>query len=61
MVRAKRKCEPPAAPSYPAVMWEVVALMDGLVLMVNSNKAPGGRRVADDIYRHYSVPPARMA
>ena len=53
--------EPPPAPSYPAVMWEVVALMEGLVLMVNSSKAPGVRRVADDIYRHYSVPPTRTA
>lgn len=51
--------QPPPAPSYPSVTWEVVALMEGLVLMVNSSKAPGVRRVADDIYRHYSVPPAR--
>lgn len=53
--------EPPPAPSYPATTWEVVALMEGLVLMINSSKAPGLRRVADDIYRHYAVPPARTA
>lgn len=46
--------EPPPPPSYPSVTWEVVALMDGLVLLVNSTKAPGLRRVADDIYRHYA-------
>lgn len=33
--------------------WEVVTLMDGLVLLVSASKSPALRRVADDIYRHY--------
>ncbi len=44
---------PPPAPSYPSTSWEVVALMDGLVLLVNSSKAPGLRRIANEIYRYY--------
>jgi hypothetical protein len=33
-------------------LWEVVHLMDGLVLMVNPTK-PVVRRIADEIYRYY--------
>jgi DNA-binding transcriptional MerR regulator len=50
---------PPPAPAYPFVSWEVVALMDGLVLLVNASKGPGLRRVVDDIYRHYAGPVSR--
>jgi DNA-binding transcriptional MerR regulator len=52
---------PPPAPSYPAVSWEVIALFDGLVLMVNPGKGAVVRRIAEDIYRHYGVPAARPA
>lgn len=44
---------PPPPPSYPSTSWEVVQLMDGLVLLVNSSKAPGLRRIANEIYRYY--------
>jgi hypothetical protein len=37
-------------------MWEVVELMDGLLLMVNPSKGAVLRRIADDIYRHYGTP-----
>lgn len=47
---------PPPAPSYPATHWELVTLLDGLVLMVNTTKGPLIRRIADDIYRHYGIP-----
>jgi DNA-binding transcriptional MerR regulator len=43
---------PPPAPTYPSTLWEVVHLMDGLVLMVNPTK-PVVRRIADEIYRYY--------
>ena len=46
---------PPTAPTYPSAMWEVVVLMDGLLLMVNPQKGELLRRVADDIYRHYGM------
>ena len=44
---------PPPAPSYPS--WELVTLVDGLVLMVNTTKGPLVRRIADDIHRHYGT------
>jgi len=46
---------PPAPPSYPFVSWEVIGLVDGLILMVNPAKGPLLRRIADDIYRHYGA------
>ena len=49
---------PPPEPSYPAVTWEVVELIGGLVLLVNTTKGPAVRRIADDIYRHYGAPQA---
>jgi DNA-binding transcriptional MerR regulator len=52
---------PPPAPSYPFVSWEVVTLIDGLVLLVNTSKGPGLRRVVDDIYRHYAGPGREVA
>lgn len=52
--------QPPPAPSYPAVSWELVTLADGLVLMVNPGAGPLVRRIADEIYRHYSAPPQRQ-
>ena len=50
--------QPPPAPTYPSVTWEVVTLMEGLVLLVDSQRAPGLRRIADDIYRYYGGLPA---
>jgi DNA-binding transcriptional MerR regulator len=50
---------PPPPPSYPATAWEIVVLTDGLVLMVNTTKGPLLRRVAAEIYRHYSSPTDR--
>jgi len=44
---------PPPAPTYPSVMWEVVTLMDGMMLLVNSQGGPALRRIADEIYRYY--------
>jgi DNA-binding transcriptional MerR regulator len=50
---------PPPEPRYPAVSWEVVTLMDGLVLLVNPGRGAAIRRVAADIYRYYGgSPPA---
>ena len=43
----------PPPPSYPAVMWESVTLMDGLILFVQSGKGAALRRIADEIYRYY--------
>ena len=48
---------PPPEPSYPAVRWEVVTLMDGLVLLVNPAGGQVLRRVAADIYRYYGARP----
>jgi len=48
---------PPPEPSYPAVSWEVVGLMDGLVLLVNPSRGAALRRIAADIYRYYGVRP----
>ncbi len=45
----------PPEPSYPFAVWEVVQLMPGLALMVSPEKGPVLRRVADEIYRHYSA------
>jgi hypothetical protein len=47
---------PPPAPSYPRTRWEVVTLLDGLVLMVNPERGPALQRIADDIFRHYGAP-----
>ncbi len=44
----------PPAPSYPAQTWEIVTLLDGLVLLVNSQGGPPLRRLADEIYRYYA-------
>ena len=41
---------PPADPTYPSMMWEVVELMDGMVLLLNPSKGQVLRRIADDIY-----------
>jgi len=49
--------EPPPAPSYPFQTWEVVTLIDGLVLLVNPGGRPVLRRLADEIYRHYGGSP----
>lgn len=46
---------PPPAPSYPAVLWETVVLMDGLVLMVSTSRGALLRRIANDIYQHYRL------
>jgi hypothetical protein len=43
----------PPAPSYPFVNWESVTLLDGLVLLVNTNRGEALRRIADEIYRYY--------
>ena len=50
---------PPADPTYPSIQWEVVELMDGMLLLVNPSRGPVLRRIADDIYRHYAMPPAQ--
>ncbi len=47
----------PPAPTYPSVSWEIVTLMDGLLLLVNPEKGAVLRRVADEIYRHYGLAP----
>jgi hypothetical protein len=39
-------------------MWEVVQLMDGMVLMLNPSRGPVLRRIAADILRHYGMPAA---
>jgi DNA-binding transcriptional MerR regulator len=52
---------PPPAPTYPSSAWEVVELMDGLLLMVAGSKGPALRRIADDIYRYYGSPKAPRA
>jgi DNA-binding transcriptional MerR regulator len=50
---------PPPAPSYPRDPWEVVQLMDGIVMLVNPRRGPALQRIVDEIYRHYAMPPAR--
>jgi hypothetical protein len=47
---------PPPEPTYPRASWEVVTLMEGLVLMVNPKRGPALQRIADDIYRRYGAP-----
>lgn len=49
---------PPPAPNYPAVPWESVTLVEGLVLMVRAD-VPALRRLASAIYSHYG--PAQPA
>lgn len=49
---------PPPAPSYPCTRWELVTLLDGLVLMVDPQRGPALQRIADDIFRHYGTPQA---
>jgi DNA-binding transcriptional MerR regulator len=44
---------PPPAPSYPFQTWEIITLLDGVVLLVNSGGRPASRRIADEIYRYY--------
>jgi DNA-binding transcriptional MerR regulator len=51
----------PPAPSYPCDHWEIVQLMDGMVLMVNPRRGPALQRIADAIYRHYAIPVARTS
>lgn len=46
---------PPAPPTYPRTQWDVVTLMDGLILLVDARRGPLLQRIADDIYRHYGV------
>ena len=55
---ADGKPAPTPAPTYPSVLWEVIALTDGLVLMVNSTRGPAVRRLAAEIYRYYGAPGA---
>jgi len=43
---------PPPLPKYPAVPWESVTLVEGLILMVRAD-VPALRRLAGDIYSHY--------
>lgn len=52
---AEGRAEPPTPPSYPSDNWEIVRLMDGMILMLNPARGEVLRRVADDIYRHYAV------
>jgi DNA-binding transcriptional MerR regulator len=49
---------PPPAPTYPSSMWEMVPLMDGMVLMVNPARGQLLRRIADEIFRYYGTPQA---
>jgi hypothetical protein len=44
---------PPSPPSYPRLTWEVVTLMDGLILLVGVRRGALLQRIAGDIYRHY--------
>ncbi len=46
---------PPPPTTYPFTTWEVVVLSDGLFLMVDPQRGPVLRRIADEIYRYYSV------
>jgi hypothetical protein len=48
---------PPPKIDYPSVPWEVVDLMPGLVLLVNAAQGELVKRVASEIYHHYSVAP----
>jgi DNA-binding transcriptional MerR regulator len=50
---------PPPPPAYPAESWDVVALMDGLVLLVNPKRGAALRRIAADIYKYYGGAAAR--
>jgi hypothetical protein len=44
----------------PAKAWAAWARsMDGIVMMVNPRRGPALQRIADEIYRHYSIPMAR--
>jgi DNA-binding transcriptional MerR regulator len=45
---------PPVEPTFPVAHMEIVELMDGLVLMIDPSKGKVLRRVAADIYQHYS-------
>ena len=36
-------------------MWELVGLAEGLFLMLDPRKGPALRRIADEIYKHYSL------
>jgi DNA-binding transcriptional MerR regulator len=49
----------PEEPSYPFYRWEVIELMDGLLLMVDPAKGAVYRKIAGDIFRHYGVRPVR--
>ena len=51
---------PPPPPAYPAESWDVVALMDGLVLLVNPKRGAALRRIAADIYKYYGGAAVRM-
>ena len=51
---------PPREPAYPHATWEVVTLMDGMLLMVDPSKGAVLRRIADEIHRHYSVKSASL-
>ena len=46
---------PPPPPIYPATQWELVTLMDGLLLLVNAERGPLPRRIAAEIHRHYAM------
>ena len=46
---------PPPPTTYPFAMWELVGLADGLFLMLDPRKGPALRRIADEIYKHYSL------
>ena len=47
----------PPEPSYPFTSWEVVQLAAGLVLLVDSRRGPSVRRLANEIYKYFGVPP----
>lgn len=51
----------PPSPTYPSETWEVVPLLDGLILMLNPNRGAVLRRIADEIYRYYAGPRAKSA
>ena len=47
----------PPEPSYPFTSWEVVQLATGIVLLVDSQRGPSVRRLANEIYKYFGAAP----
>jgi DNA-binding transcriptional MerR regulator len=50
---------PAPAVALPSLPCEIIHLMDGITLIIEPERGPGVRRIAEQIYQHYAMLPQR--